>query len=184
MSAERNEEVFTSFEEVREAKAFPNPNYNHKETCPVCGKHARYPEHPLCPGCNKQYIQEIAEEVALVDSEEPILTRVEWAVPKGRETLQRVQKELEVAESMEREKQKPYWEQAHREVQENLKKRGLVRIDPQAFNKAKGLRFGRLWNNDPEHTKLSKRVFGLRKAVESLEGFLEEAAEASKTSEE
>ena len=142
---------------------------NKKECCPGCGYRKRFPEHPLCPSCNKIYINETAEAAA--EGEEMPISRMEWAIKKGEKTLSRLQEELKEARKKESQKQQPYWDQAHKRIQENL---GGKRIDKKAYHKAVGKQFKKLWKGSSE-SKISRKVYGLKKAIESLKKFLKES---------
>ena len=158
------ETKINSFKELKDHFR-PSTNGNSKETCPACGNRSRYPEHPLCQDCNKEYVLEAAN-LAVSGTLPP--SRLQWARSRGDGTLLLLRKEYEEAKEEERELQKPYWEKAHMVLTQKLSSR----IDTKVFNKAKGIEFGKMWNADPERVKLSKRVNGLYRAIASLEAFL------------
>ena len=142
---------------------------NNRETCPGCGNRARYPEHPLCPLCNAQYLEETA---TALERELPILKRLSWTEEKGKITLQRLEEKLEVKEEEEGSKKQLIWNQAHQKIQAELQRQEILQIDKLAYNKAVGKRFERLWNAKKRNQQLSRQVYAFWKAVESLKEFL------------
>ena len=185
---ENGKNTVGSFQELKKVYS-ENHNHadqNHRETCPACGNRTRYPEHPICPKCNKVYIDETAN-MALSDEGDPV-SRLDWAKIKGQETLVKLRNEHQQAQEKERLVQKPFWNEAFAVVQNKLKAKGIGRIDSKAFNKAKGKVFTELWLAEKpagidcslsknERELLSKKIRGLKKAIESLESFLEQLEE-------
>lgn len=169
---------------------------NNRETCPVCGFRARYPEHLLCPGCNRQYHQMI--ETAQERDQKIICTRFQYAEAKGIVTLARLKGEFAVAQRQEQEKQQSCWNKAHRDVREELWKTEMDKmvlyqgeeeevlqagIPREDYNKKVGERFNELWNANARSKQLSRKVYGLRKAVASLETFLKSLEKETKQTE-
>ncbi len=184
-------------ESFQELKKVYGENHNHadqnnRETCPACGNRTRYPEHPMCPKCNKLYIEETAD-AALSDDLNPI-SRIDWAKKKGQETLKKMKEEYQQAQEKERLVQKPFWNEAFAIVQNKLKAKGIGRIDSKAFNKAKGKVFTELWGSEKpqidcslsknERELLSRKIRGLKKAIESLEIFLDQVEEKAPVQQE
>lgn len=144
---------------------------NNKETCPGCGTRSRYPEHPFCPRCNRQYEEVTATALA---EGKPITSRLVAATKKGQAMLQQLEERLETKEREEKEAQQPFWNQAHRKFQQNLQAQNVLRVNPEIRNMAVGKIFERLWCEDEKNQQLSRQIFGLGKAIASLEKLLEE----------
>lgn len=174
---------------------------SNKETCLDCGYRTRYPEHPLCPECNRRF-EQMSKKIEEKDGCKMIFTRLDYAIEKGKLTLVRLKRDLAVAQRKEQEKQQRYWDKAHNDIKEQLRKelrdklldlslkQSLEEIDTsqmaiprEEYNKKVGVRFNELWNAEEENTSLSRRVYGLQKAVESLERFLKSSEQQSKESE-
>ncbi len=149
---------------------------NNKETCPGCGNRTRYPEHPLCPKCNAGYIEITARALAGSGQNQPIIGRKEFAAKKGEETRARLTVEVNVGEKLLTEKQGPVWRQAHQQIHEALTERDIVRVDRRTYGKAVGVKFNELWGTDKDGQQLSRRIYGLKKAIDSLGKFLDELA--------
>lgn len=170
---------------------------NNKETCPCCGYRTRYPEHPLCPYGNSEYVK--IAETAKQNGQKIILTRIDYAKQKGVVTLERLRSELAVAQRQEQEKQQPFWNKAHTDVRASVRTEMIemankvllyqraeipqIGISRDEYNKKVGVRFNELWNADEDNKKLSRKVYGLRKAVESLKKLLESFEQQNKESE-
>lgn len=151
---------------------------NIKEACPVCGRRTRYPEHPMCPECNNKYTEEVnsAGNGDIV----VIITRMQYAISRGEITLEMLRNDLRALGKGLEEKQKPVWGKAHAKAVNDLREKGIVATDKKSYGKAVGEVFASLWNANPENSRLSKKVYGLKKRVESLEKFLSEAKQKEK----
>jgi len=155
--------------EIEEKQNGIGKKINIRETCPGCGNRTRYPEHPLCSLCNAQYLEETA---TALEKEQPILSRLGWVKEKGKITLRQLKEKLEEKEREEKSEKQPIWDKSHEQIQAELKRQEITRIDTLAYNKAVGKRFERLWNAEKRNQQLSRQVYASQKAVESLEKFL------------
>ncbi len=154
---------------IKEKQKRTGKRVNNRETCPGCGNRMRYPEHPLCSLCNVQYLDETA---TALEKEEPILNRLSWVAEKGKITLQQSEEKLEIKEREEGKEKQLIWNQAHQQIKAELQRQKILRIDKLAYNKAVGKRFERLWNAKKRNQQLSRQVYAIRKAIESLKKFL------------
>jgi hypothetical protein len=133
------------------------------ETCPVCGKKNRHPDHPLCSQCNRDYNELAAESAANL---EPFPNRVEMAYRKGIQTLTRMTVEHQEVAAVTQ----PVLQRAGREIQESLNRR----IDRELFHQARLRRYRMLLEEGSPEVKeaaeLERRLFA---AICSLKAFLE-----------
>jgi len=153
----------------------PAKTRNMRETCPVCTRRTRKPEHPLCGKCNVKFIEEQAERLAEGGE---IRDRLEYAMEQAEISLQELQQELELLEAGLQEVQQPLWQEAYESVRQSLREQGIF-VDKAALKTFVGKKFGVLWEQkaSDEQKKLARRAFGLKKAIESLKRFLASAHE-------
>jgi len=168
------------FDGKKQGSASHTNGDNDLVTCPVCGRRTRNPKHPLCFTCNKDFnaMQSDLLKRAMAGEDVKVPDRLEYALEKGKETLAKKKAEAETAKTDADDLLQPLWKKAHDDVTTLLQKKQLRNVDREVYNEQVRLRMDVLLNDQGAKEKaeaLKKRAYGLRKTVESLEGFIREA---------
>lgn len=138
------------------------------EACPRCGKRSRRSDCLMCKVCNDEFVENNATAIL---EERPIADKFETVATDGQETLRQKLKELAETESKKQERRNELWRNAELTVARRLRSQE-VRVSSKTRRAATVKTFRESKETDEKLEKISRKVHGLRKSIDSLKNFL------------
>ena len=122
-----------------------------RELCSVCARNGKKSEHPMCSECNRRFDAKVVR--AQREGQVVLVSRIDYARMKARETLARLSGELQSA----REDKGKLYPQAKEQVKAEFVAAGTITIASQELNRQVGKKFGELLG-DPAR---AGEIFGI-----------------------